>query len=230
MIRAGVTHLQRMPIVCQVEQSLYQVQTSPSCNFFVVNVRLYFQYFCGGAVAGLLGKTEDVRIPQDLLEQRQLAFCVLPMSVEEIHGEKSLEALGLQSQLESFHQEDETGPVLDTEPGVVQLVDDLLPVEGCLQLVDSLDEDLHVPGFVIFMFFFPETVGVRGYGERGVIVQPSVGPHHHSDHFSNCGSVHLSAAKLEMTEHYRTAPMIVFYTIQTCRRAARHSSTLAVKW
>ena len=187
-----------MPIVCQVQQSLDQVQTSPSCNFFVLNVGLNFQYFCGGAVASLLGETEHVRIAQDLLEQRQLALCVLPMSVEEIHGEKSLEALGLQSQLESLHQEDEAGPVLDTEPGVVQLVDDLLPVESCLQLMDSFDEDLHVPRFIIFMFFFPETVGVRGYGQRRVIVQPSVGPNHHSDHFRNCGSVDLSAAKLEI--------------------------------
>ena len=131
-----------MPIVCQIQQSLDQVQTSPSGNFFVLNVRLDFQYFCGRAVASLLSKTEHVRISQDLLEQRQLAFGVLPMPVEQVHGEEALKALGLEAELESLHEENETSAVIDAETSVVQLVDDLLPIQSCLQLVHRFNEHL----------------------------------------------------------------------------------------
>ena len=153
-----------MSIVGKIKKSFYQVQTSPGCNFFVVNIRLNLQYFRRGAVAGLLSKAENIGISQDLLEQRELTLSVLPVPVKQVHGEQSLESLCLKAELESFHQQNETGSVLDAEAGVIQLIDDLLPVESCLELVDSFDEHFHVPGLVILVFFLPETVSVRGYG------------------------------------------------------------------
>ena len=76
----------------------------------------------------MLSKAENIRIPQNLLEQGQLSVSVLPMSVEEVHGEETLKALGLKAQLESLHEENKTGAIVDAETSVVQLVDNLLPI------------------------------------------------------------------------------------------------------
>ena len=46
----------------------------------------------------------------------------------------------LQSPLEGIDEEDEALAILDCEPGVVQVVDDLFPVQSRLQLVHHLDE------------------------------------------------------------------------------------------
>ena len=66
-------------------------------------------------MALLLGKTEDIRISENLLEERQLALCVLPVSVYEVHGKQSLKPLGLKSKLKSFHEQDQSLSVFDLE-------------------------------------------------------------------------------------------------------------------
>lgn len=90
----------------------------------------------------MLSKAENIRVSENLLEQRQLSICVLPMPVEEVHGEETLKALGLKAKFESLHEENETGAVIDAETGVIQLVDNLFPVQRSLQLVHRLDEHL----------------------------------------------------------------------------------------
>ena len=92
----------------------------------------------------LLSKAKNIRVSQNLLEQRQLSVCVLPMPVEEVHREKTLKALGLKAKLESLHEENETGAVIDAETGMIQLVDNLLPVQRRLQLVHRFDEHLGI--------------------------------------------------------------------------------------
>ena len=56
-----------------------------------------------------------------------------------------IKLINLQTPLEGIDEQDEALAVLDGEPGVVQVVDDLLPVQRRLQLVHHLDEQLHVP-------------------------------------------------------------------------------------
>ena len=52
---------------------------------------MYLEYLRGAAVALLLGEAEDVWVPEDLLEERQLAVRVLPVPVEQVHREQALE-------------------------------------------------------------------------------------------------------------------------------------------
>ena len=94
----------------------------------------------------MLSKAEDVGVPENLLEQRQLSVGVLPVPVEKVHGEETLQALGLKTKLEGFHEQDKTSPVVDAKASVVQLVDDLLPVQCGLQLMHRLDEHLGKKG------------------------------------------------------------------------------------
>ena len=60
---------------------------------------------------------------------------------------------------------------------MVQLVDNLLPVERGLQLVDGLDEDLDIPGLVRLLLPLAPAPGLgAGQGQRGGVVQAGVGP------------------------------------------------------
>ena len=90
----------------------------------------------------MFSKAENIWVSENLLEQGQLPVSVLPMPVEEVHGEEALKALGLEAELESLHEENETSAVIDAETSVVQLVDDLLPIQSCLQLVHRFNEHL----------------------------------------------------------------------------------------
>ena len=94
----------------------------------------------------MFSKAEDIRVPENLLEQRQLSVGVLPVPVEKVHGEETLQALGLKTKLEGFHEQDKTSPVVDAEASVVQLVDNLFPVQRGLQLMHRLDEHLGKKG------------------------------------------------------------------------------------
>ena len=80
-----------------------------------------------------------------LISPTDLSLGVLPLSVEHVDGEGAAESLHLQPRLERLDQQDQPLAVLDGEAGVVEVVDDLLPVERRLQLVHHLDEQLHVP-------------------------------------------------------------------------------------
>ena len=125
-------------------------------------------------MVGVVDEVEDVGVAEDLLEQADLPLRVFPLAVEHVDGEGAAEALHLESNnhpvsgkyvslfthyvewshvpttdlespLEGADEEDESLSVLDGEAGVVEVVDDLLPVERRLQLVHNLDEQLHVP-------------------------------------------------------------------------------------
>ena len=58
--------------------------------------------------------------------------------VEHVDGKRARKSLDLESQLEGLHQEDQPLSVLDGESGMVELVDDLFPVQRLLHLVDNL--------------------------------------------------------------------------------------------
>ena len=127
----------------------------------------------GDRVVGVVDEVEDIGVAEDLLEQADLPLRVFPLAVEHVDGEGAAEALhlwnpiinqlvgsmphclhtrvvqvtttDLKSPLEGADEEDESLSVLDGEAGVVEVVDDLLPMERRLQLVHNLDEQLHVP-------------------------------------------------------------------------------------
>ena len=67
---------------------------------------------------------------------------MLPAPVEHVDREGGLEALDLEAQLEGLDEQDQALTVPHDEAGVVQLVDDLLPVEVGVELVQHLDENL----------------------------------------------------------------------------------------
>ena len=71
---------------------------------------------------------------------------MLPAPVEHVDREGGLEALDLEAQLEGLDEQDQALTVPHDEAGVVQLVDDLLPVEVGVELVENLDEDFQLPG------------------------------------------------------------------------------------
>ena len=50
----------------------------------------YLEDLCGATMALLLGEAEDVRVPEDLLEEGELAVRVLPVAVEQVHWEQAL--------------------------------------------------------------------------------------------------------------------------------------------
>ena len=50
----------------------------------------YLEDLCGAAVTLLLDEAEDVRVPEDLLEEGELAVRVLPVAVEQVHREQAL--------------------------------------------------------------------------------------------------------------------------------------------
>ena len=148
-------------VVGQVEQGLDKVEATPRRDLFVGEVGAGLKYVRGRVVELLFRKAEHVRVPQDLLEEGELALCILPVAVEQVHGEPALQALCLQTQLECLHQQDETGPVLHDEARMIQLEDDFLPVDGVVQLVDGLDKHLHVPRLFTLFRFIPSGAVVR---------------------------------------------------------------------
>ena len=87
-------------------------------------------------------KVEDVAVLEDLLDEWHLSLGVLPAPVEHVDREGGLEALDLEAQLEGLDEQDQALTVPHDEAGVVQLVDDLLPVEVGVELVQHLDENL----------------------------------------------------------------------------------------
>ena len=149
----------------------------------------------------MFSKAENIRVPENLLEQRQLSVGVLPVPVEKVHGEETLQALGLKTKLEGFHEQDKTSSVVDAEASVVQLVDNLLPVQCGLQLVHRLDEHLgmkgimksqnstktvlsylHIPG-LLGGFVLLSPASIRGKSRQGgAVFKTSVGSHHHSNY------------------------------------------------
>ena len=50
----------------------------------------YLEDLCGATVALLLDEAEDVRVPEDLLEEEELAARVLPVAEEQAHQEQAL--------------------------------------------------------------------------------------------------------------------------------------------
>ena len=50
----------------------------------------YLEDLCGATVALLLDEAEDVRVPEDLLEEGELAVRVLPVAEEQAHQEQAL--------------------------------------------------------------------------------------------------------------------------------------------
>ena len=87
-------------------------------------------------------KVEDVAVLEDLLDKWHLSLGVLPAPVEHVDREGGLEALDLEAQLEGLDEQDQALTVPHDEAGVVQLVDDLLPVEVGVELMQHLDENL----------------------------------------------------------------------------------------
>ena len=67
-----------------------------------------------------------------------------------------LETLDFESQLQCIDEKNKSHPVLNHESRMIQFIYDFLPVQGGLQLVHSLYEDFHVPGFgFVDLVLFP---------------------------------------------------------------------------
>ena len=94
------------------------------------------------SMVAVFRKVEDVAVLEDLLDEWHLSLGVLPAPVEHVDREGGLEALDLEAQLEGLDEQDQALTVPHDEAGVVQLVDDLLPVEVGVQLMQHLDENL----------------------------------------------------------------------------------------
>ena len=186
-----------MTIVRQVEKCLNEVEASPGEDLLVLKVGLHLEDLRGGGVTLLLSKTENVGVPQNLLEQRQLTLGVAPVSVEKVDGKRSLISLSGEAELESLHQQHKSSSVLHAEAGMVKFINDFFPVEGGLEFMNRFDENFNVPSLVRLVFFLPEAVCVWCEGEGGVVVEAGVGPHHDPDHLGHGGGIHLPAPELE---------------------------------
>ena len=67
-----------------------------------------------------------------------------------------LETLDFESQLQCIDEKNKSHPVLNKKSRMIQFIYDFFPVQGGLQLVHSLYEDFHVPGFgFVDLVFFP---------------------------------------------------------------------------
>ena len=111
-------------------------QTSP------YQFRLNLEDFDRHSMVAVFRKVEDVAVLEDLLDEWHLSLGVLLAPVEHVDREGGLEALDLEAQLEGLDEQDQALTVPHDEAGVVQLVDDLLPVEVGVELMQHLDENL----------------------------------------------------------------------------------------
>ena len=100
-------------------------------------------------------KASDLRQKKKITFEKKTYFFPEILSNQKI-SLTYLETLDFESQLQCIDEKNKSHPVLNHESRMIQFIYNFLPVQGGLQLVHSLYEDFHVPGFgFVDLVLFP---------------------------------------------------------------------------
>lgn len=170
-------------ILAQVEQGLHEVDGAPVGDLTVGLVGRRLQHVDVDLLALGFAKGNHFGIVESDFENGKLAFSIVPTLEESING-KLVIAIELEARFDRVDDDLEAVDVLDDKARKVERLDDVVPVEARVQVLDGLGQDISAPR--VWQLALLDLAPQDLRDERRVRRQPAEGAAHDEEGPGDC--------------------------------------------